>query len=316
MDAEVVRVYVDDIIIGTKTRDAHLGLVLRVLERLREVGLRISREKCEFLKTELSFLGVIVTHNTLTPDPKRVSALSNAPIPKDQTELKRFVGAVQYISRHIPNLGEFLSPISPWLKKGSFKVTPDFERHFRSLKLALADTVSLTMPDPQEGFLLFTDASNVAAGAALWQPLESPKLIACLSHTFSTTERNWSTTERECYAIVWALEKLHNIIKGSEVVVFTDHKALEHLDSTNNAKLSRWRARICEFTVTFHYTAGSSNIVADWLSRLDSDHDQTIDTIAVPAFIAIPPPVSAEDLRSEPPAPEDIPFLTETPNGR
>ncbi|EZG42808.1 putative pol protein [Gregarina niphandrodes] len=162
------------------------------------------------------------------------------------------------------------------------------------------------MPRRGRGFVVMTDASGTGLGGILLQRGENqqPALCACISQAFTETERKWSTTEREAYAIVRSLEKFAGMVQGEPIVVVTDHKALTALDTTEQGKLMRWRMNLCEYDVQFQYVEGNSNLVADWLSRLHPDHDRLLYCRDPPSSIRHAQADSATSGASGSPAPE------------
>ncbi|EZG42820.1 putative retransposons RT-DIRS1: reverse transcriptase family protein, partial [Gregarina niphandrodes] len=313
-----VKIYMDDIIIGTHSISAHTTTLLEVLNRLRKHHFTLARDKLALFQEEVPFLGCVIGHGTIRADPERLRSLASGPLPQTREELRRFLGAAQFVSPHLPGFSIDATPLfalaSP---KGKFVWSTSAIQAYKHIQQSLLHAVAVTMPRPGCGYVLMTDASLVGLGAVLLQQQqEQIKLIACLSHVFSDTERKWSATEREAYAIVWSVEKLHNLISGEAVVVLTDHAALTALDTTGNGKLYRWRLRLSEYDLTFNHIAGASNMMADWLSRLPADHDTTLDRISVPVlYNQLPIPIGPLSLRNAKPSAAELAHLEKSDQG-
>jgi len=151
-----------------------------------------------------------------------------------------------------------------------FKWTDEADRAYSKLKSRLANPPVISFPDFKHCFILHTDASDVACGGILTQVIDGKtRLVAAVSKTFNKVEANWNTSEKECYGILWSIEKLSRILKGTRFVVHTDHYSLTYLDKTafRNSKIARWQLRLSEYDFCLQYIKGQKNNFADWVSR-------------------------------------------------
>lgn len=282
---KICYVYIDDIIIFGETLEKQLNNLEMVLETLRRANFKIQPDKSEWLKSEVEFLGFIVSRNGLQPNLKKVESIRKYPEPSNLKELRAFLGLSGYYRRFIRNYANIAKPLTKYLKgenghrqilKNESKnvkivLDNDGKKSFKLLKELLSSEDVLAFPDFSKPFILTTDASNLAIGAVLSQNFhDGERPITFISKTLSDTEKNYATNEKEMLAIVWALQNLRNFIYGHKVIIYTDHQPLTFTISpkNNNAKLKRWKAFIEEHDHEIHYKPGKSNTVADALSRV------------------------------------------------
>lgn len=281
-------VYLDDIIVFSTSLEEHISRLKGVFDRLRNSNFKIQLEKSEFLKKEVAYLGHIVTPDGVKPNPDKITAIQNYPIPTTQTEIKRFLGLLGYYRRFIQNFAHLTKPLTKCLKKGKKVIhDDDFVKSFETCKSVLSNEPILQYPDFSRPFILTTDASNVALGAVLSQGKIGEDLpVAFASRTLNDSERNYSTIEKELLAIVWATKYFRPYLYGRKFTIMCDHKPLQWIFSLKepNSKLTRWRLRLEEFDYEIHYKKGKCNANADALSRIElnaidgnEEIDQTLD---------------------------------------
>lgn len=280
---EICVVYMDDIIVFSTSLQEHILNIEKVFQRLREANFKIQLDKSEFLKHETAYLGHIVTPQGIKPNPDKVRAIKEFPIPKTTKEIKSFLGLLGYYRKFIPNFSKLTKPLTSCLKKGA-KIdinNPNYIKAFRTCQELLINDPILSYPDFEKDFNVTTDASQYAIGAVLSQgPIGSDKPIAYASRTLNDNEINYSTTEKELLAIVWATKYFRPYIFGRKFNIVTDHKPLKWLMSLKepNTRLQRWRLKLAEFEYNVHYKQGKLNTNADALSRVVINNSET-DTI-------------------------------------
>ena len=265
-------VYLDDVLIVGRNFDEHCKNLIEVLEAIKRAGLRLKPSKCYFAKHEVSFLGFVISENGLSPDPKKLEAIEHFPRPNDLTELRRFLGMASYYRRFVAGFTEIVAPLNKLTQKNvEFNWNEYFERAFKELKEQLMSSPVLAFPDSNREFIIYTDASNVGVGAVLAQSSEEgdEKVISFASKAFSSAEKNWTATEKEAFAVVWALQYFHPYVYGVKIKVFTDHKALEWLRKIKhpNGKLARWILKLEQYEYSIVHRPGSLMQHADALSR-------------------------------------------------
>ena len=267
--------YLDDIIIYSKTFDEHLVHIETVFARLRGAGLKLKMSKCEFLKQEVKYLGYVISANGIKTDPEKVSSIQKLHAPSDVKGVRSFLGMCSYYRRFIPNFSQIAKPLTELTKKNrNFVWTSDCQKAFDTLRKSLTEAPVLAYPDLNKPYKLYTDASNHAIGAALVQETEmGERVIQYLSHQLNETQQRWPIIEKECYAIVYAVQKFRPYLLGAKFTILTDHKPLKHLFTSEmrNAKIQRWAIILSEYGCEdIVYISGRQNVVADGLSRLDA----------------------------------------------
>ncbi|XDV12346.1 hypothetical protein PO909_001044 [Leuciscus waleckii] len=275
-DIPNVQNYLDDIICFGRTQQDHDVALDAVLKRLSEAGLRMNEKKCNFHQSCLRFLGHMVNGNGIQPDEDHLQAIMQAPAPTDVTSLRSFLGMLSWYNKFIPNYATLVEPLRACLRQDSeVEWTDDAQQSFMDVKKCLVDSSALALFNLEMPIIVSTDASDYGLGAILSQvyPDHSEHTVAFASRTLTSAERRYSTVEKEAFACVWAVEKCRTYLWGRRFTLRTDHQALTTLLSTRGAgragmRIARWSARLLCFTYDVVYRAGSSNHVADCLSRL------------------------------------------------
>lgn len=271
-------VYLDDIIIFSTSLDEHIVSIEKVLKKLKEVNLKIQIDKSEFLKKETEFLGHIITTEGIKPNPNKVSVIKNFPIPKTTKEIKQFLGLVGYYRKFIKDFANIAKPMTTYLKKDNrIDVNnKSYIESFNKLKTLIMSDPILKYPNFNKKFVLTTDASNVAIGAVLSQE-NHPLCYA--SRTLNEHETRYSTIEKELLAIIWATKYFRPYLYGRKFLIRTDHKPLQWLANLKepNSKMLRWKIQLEEYNFDIEYLQGKENSVADALSRVQININETED---------------------------------------
>lgn len=268
---QFVFVYLDDIVVVTQTFDKHLEVLREVFNRLMEAGLTVRRDKCQFCRPELKFLGYIVDASGLHCDPEKVAAILNIPSPNNVKEVRRFMGVTSWYRRFIPDCSSILAPLSKLLRKGNrFKWTEECEAAFKRIKGCLATAPVMSCPDFEKPFVIQTDASDYGLGAVLSQSFpDGERAVSFISRSLTSSERKYSTTEKECLAVLWAIEKFRPYVEATHFTVVTDHFALLWLNNLKDpsGRLARWCVKLQQYDFEIVHRRGKDNIVPDALSR-------------------------------------------------
>nr|CAD1820506.1 unnamed protein product [Ananas comosus var. bracteatus] len=259
-------VYFDDILIYSKSIEEHITHLRQVFQILREQKLYANFKKCNFVTNSLVFLGYVVSAEGIKMDPAKVEAIVSWPEPTSLQDIRSFHGLASFYRRFIQGFSTIITPITDCLKGGSFKWTNNAKKSFELLKTRMIEAPLLTLPDFDKVFEVECDASNVGIGVVLSQ---EGKPLAFFSEKLNNSRQNYSTYDKEFYAIVRALEHWRHYLISKEFVLFSDHEALKYIHGQH--KLNRRHAKWVEFlqTYTFHikHKAGKQNQVADALSR-------------------------------------------------
>lgn len=274
-----VVVFVDDILIYTKTVDEHADMVEWVLTRLRDEGYVAHPDKCEFFQREVSFLGHVVNADGIAVQQYKVQAVRDWPVPKDKRAVRGFLGLTGYYRRFIKDYGKLALPLTTLLhEKVKFSWGPAEQQALDALKERLTHAPVMAHPDPNRQYILHTDASGFAVSGVLSQKQDDGKVrpVAYLSKKMSKAETNYSTFDQELLAIVTCIEKWEVYITGTRhrVLVYTDHYALQWIRSCKalTGRQARWLEDIGEADFEVHHIPGRLNGAADALSRR-ADHE-------------------------------------------
>lgn len=265
-----VLVYLDDILIYSKTPDEHLDHLQRVFSLLRQHQLYGKLSKCDFGKDICDFLGHVITSSGIKPDPKKVQAVQDWPVPRDVTELRSFLGLAGYYRRFIKDFSKIALPLtdllSTKLQWTSTTWTSAQDQAFETLKTSLTTAPVVSAPDFSLPFLLKTDASDYAIGAVL---VQGSSVIAYDSRKLNSAERNYPVHERELLAIVSALNTWRHYLLGRRFTIETDNHPTSHIltQPRLSPRQARWLDRLAEFDCEIRYKSGKINTVADALSR-------------------------------------------------
>lgn len=263
-----VLVYLDDILIYSKTPEEHRVHLQQVLDVLREHQLYANRKKCSFAQPEVTYLGHVVSAAGVKVDPRKTAAVAEYPTPCNLSQLRSFLGLATYFRKFIRNFAHMAAPLHRLSRKDEpWHWSPACSSAFDAIKQALTTAPCLAFPDFSQPFEVHTDASLHGIGAVLYQ---NGRPLAFESRRLTPAEVNYATGEQELLAVVHALTVWRCYLEGSpEFRVVTDHKAITYMDSLPT--LSRRQTRWAEFLSRFHFRwdhiAGKSNVVADALSR-------------------------------------------------
>ncbi|KAD6796015.1 hypothetical protein E3N88_06911 [Mikania micrantha] len=262
-----VIVFIDDILIYSKTKEEHEKHLKLVLKILREERLYAKFSKCEFWLKEVQFLGHIVNEYGVHVDPAKIDAVKNWSTPKTPTEIRSFLGLAGYYRRFNSNFSRIAVPLTSLTQKNKpYEWGPKQEEAFQTLKQKLCDAPVLTLPDGNDDFVVYCDASNLGLGCVLMQ---RGKVVAYASRQLKIHEKNYTTHDLELGAVVFALKIWRHYLYGTKCVVFTDHKSLQHILNQKelNMRKRRWVELLNDYDCEIRYHPGKANVVADALSR-------------------------------------------------
>jgi hypothetical protein len=268
-----VVVYLDDILVYSKSEQEHVHHLRTTLMRLREHNLFAKLSKCQFCQPEVEFLGHVISHKGMEMDQHKVSAVREWPVLKSVKDVQQFLGLTGYYRKFIKDYAELALPLYKLLNKGvPFEWEAGQQIAFESLKAAVTDNPVLMLPDRTAPYEMHTDASDFAIGAVLYQkcPMDGTlRPIAFESHKLTPAQSRYATHEKELLAVVHALKVWKMYLVGGPVLVKTDHAALKWFNTQPKLtqRQARWSIAMQENDVQFVYLPGKSNIVADALSR-------------------------------------------------
>ncbi|GJR05993.1 putative nucleotidyltransferase, ribonuclease H [Tanacetum coccineum] len=262
-----VIVFIDDILIYSKTKEDHEVHLRLVLELLRNEKLYAKFSKCEFWLQEVHFLGHVVNQSGIHVDPGKIEAVKNWKAPTTSSEIRSFLGLAGYYCRFIANFSKIAKPLTSLTQKNQkYMWGVEQEEAFQNLKNILCDAPILSLPDGVEDFVVYCDASSQGLGCVLMQ---RNKVIAYASRQLKIYEKIYTTHDLELGAVVFALKTWRHYLYGTRSVIYTDHKSLQHIfDQTElNMRQRRWIELFSDYECEIRYHPGKMNVVDDALSR-------------------------------------------------
>ncbi|XP_055634140.1 uncharacterized protein K02A2.6-like [Toxorhynchites rutilus septentrionalis] len=274
--------YIDDVIVGGETEGEHWQNLNALFQRLKEFGFTVRMEKCSFGRMQIKYLAHMIDQHGIRPDPEKIEAIKSMPAPKDVSEVRSFLGAVNFYEKFVPNMRALRSPMDDLLKAGAkFVWTPQCQRAFDEFKTTLSSDLLLTHYNPKMEIIIPADASSVGLGATISHrfPDGSIKVVQHASRALAAAERNYSQTDREGLAIIYAVTKFHRMVFGRKFLLQTDHQPLLRIFGSKKGipvytanRLQRWALTLLSYDFTIQYVATEKFGNADILSRLISRH--------------------------------------------
>ena len=278
--------YLDDIIIFSQDELQHLEHLEIVFSHLQEAGLKMKCSKCDFFKSEIHYLGHLISPEGISPLPNKLDSIRHMPVPNSAKEIKQFLGLTGYYRKFVPRFADISRPLTTLTKKDAkFEWTSVCQKSFELLKYA----------DTSKPYTLYTDASKFGWAGVLTQPhtttidgksTTTDHPVAFVSGLFRGSQLNWAALMKEAFAIYMSVKKLSFYLTDAQILLRSDHKPLEKflLKNTLNSKVNNWAMELEAFNIQFDYIKGSNNILADTLSRLIAIDPDTPTTPEEPGY--------------------------------
>lgn len=274
-----IKVYLDDILIYSRTLTEHWEHLRLVLERLRIHHLRISPEKCTFATTHLEYLGYQINGTTSQPQQKHITSITTFPVPKTKKSLQGFLGTINWIREYLPDVSRLAIPLTNLLKKDvKYTWSRECQDAFDEIKFLASQPLRLHRPDYKQKFILQTDASLEGLSCVLYQQTDTGEkhIISHASSTLTAAEKRYHINHLECLSIIWAIKKYRYILEDIHFTLRTDSRALlwlqKHKDT--KTKLMRWSLLLQEYHFTVEHCPGKENQLPDYLSRNPDAQEQ------------------------------------------
>ncbi len=265
-------IYIDDILVFSKTPTDHLKHLGDVLQRLDKAGLRIKASKCQLWRAEVEYLGFIAGRQGLRVNPRKLDSIKQFPVPEKVRDVQAFLGLVGYFRIFVKSFANRAEPLHYLLRKTtSWEWTPACQAAFDDLKQCMLKAPILAFPDFSKPFILTTDASGYAIGAVLTQLQQGKeRLIACTSRTLTKSEKNYSNPDRETLAVVNGVEAFKSYLWGNKFTIYTDNSAISAIakqEHSTNRRAIRWYTLLSEYDFDLQHRKANTMQHADALSR-------------------------------------------------
>ena len=272
--------YLDDIIIFSENELQHLEHLETIFSRLKEAGLKMKLSKCNFFKSEIHYLGHLISTEGISQLPNKLDCIQHIPAPRNVKEIKQFLGLTGYYRKFVPRFTDISRPLTTLTKKDKkFKWTPACQKSFDLLKETLCGEPILKYADTSKPYTLYTDASKFGWAGVLTQShttvidgrsTTTDHPVTFVSGLFRGSQLNWATLMKEAVDIYMSVKKLSFYLTDAKILLRSDHKPLEKFlqKNTLNSKVNNWAMELEAFNIQFDYIKGSSNILADTLSCL------------------------------------------------
>jgi len=267
----------DDMLIWGEKEDGsdHDLAFTEFMQTTRANNLKLNYDKIQYKTKSVSFFGERYTTDGHRPADDKVKAILEMKTPTDVAGVQTFMGTIQFLAKYSPRVAELSEPLRQLTcKNTAWNWGPEHEQAFRDLKKEISSAPSLGFYDPSKDLILQTDASTKGLGAVL---LQEGKPIYFASKSLTNSQKNYVAIELEALAVSWAIEKFHHYLYGKHFVLETDHKPLESILNRSLQDAPRRLQRLLMTTLpydkTVKYIKGSTNVLADCLSRSPVDHD-------------------------------------------
>ena len=264
-------VYLDDVVIFSKTAQEHAQRLENILHRFDKANLQLNPDKCVIAQPQVNYLGYVLSEKGVSASPDKVKAVRDYPPPKNVKDVRAFLGLASFYRRLVQDFATTAKPLTELTKKDRpFLWGPSQQKAFESMKDKLCTTPVLAYPNFELPFILTTDASKIAVAAILSQVQNGEERpIAYASRQMNKPEQAYSASEAELLALVWATKYFRCFLYGKQFLVRTDHAALSYLRTfaDANCRLMRWSLRLSEFDFIVEHRPGTKIKHVDALSR-------------------------------------------------
>lgn len=288
--------YLDDIVVSGTSETDHDENVRALFKRIAEFGIRVRLEKCAFKEKCIKFLGFIVDSQGRRPDPEKTKAIEAMPRPNNLSEVESFLGMVSFYGTFVPKMREYRAPLDALKKKNTkFLWTDECEKAFINLKSTVNSGLLLCHYDPKKPIIVAADASEKGLGAVITHkfPNGSEKAICHVSRALTAAEKNYSQTEKEGLAIIFAVRKFHRYIYGRKFTLLTDHKPLlgifgrkQGISAHSANRLQRWCLTLMAYDFDIQFRSTTNFGQADALSRLIPKRQSVEEDVVIAAVEA------------------------------
>jgi hypothetical protein len=267
----ICELYIDDCITYGETEEEFITNLRQVFQRFREYNISINPKKCRLGLDKIEFVSHVISRDGITFSDEKRKKVVDFPLPSTGKKLLGFLGLVNYFRDHLPDMTGKLKDLRKLFRslKGPVEWTPELEQHFYTVRDTVANCPALFFPISDGEVVVMTDASDFGIGAYIFQRVDGQERpIIFLSKALHGAQLNWSTIEKEAYAIFYTLKTHDHLLRDIPFTLKTDHKNLTYINLESSQKVRRWKLFLQDFNFKMEHVAGVDNPVADAFSRL------------------------------------------------
>lgn len=284
--------FLDDLLIGGKTLEEMINNLVAVIVRLNEYNVRVNFEKCQFFVDKVKYLGHEISQHGVQARKEKLQALLKAPKPINISQLRAYLGLVNYYRKFAPNLSNLLAPLYKLTKKDTkFEWCAECEEAFNNSKKLILNDRLLVHYDPNKELAIHCDASPYGVGAILSHIIDGvDRPIMFASSSLTAAQKNYAQLHREALAIIFAVKKFHKYVYGKSFTIYSDHQPLREIFNENkstpvaNGRLQRWAIFLAAYDYKIVYKKGSKLGNADALSRLPLPSENDVNHQSINTF--------------------------------
>lgn len=266
-----ILIYLDDILIPSKTESEGLEILRDVLEILQQHNITLNLSKCKFLQTKINYLGYQIAEGTLTPSPNKQNAIDNFPTPQSVHNVRQFLGLVGHFRKFVPQFSQKSRPLTQLLRKDmTWTWSTSEQKSFDMLRKSLTQSPILNIYDPNSENILCTDASRMGVAGILTQIQDKLEVvIGYFSRHTTPTEQRYHSFELEMLAVVAAVKHFRHYLIGNRFKIITDCSAVKHSMNKKdlNPRIGRWILELQEYNFEIIHKPGTQMSHVDALSR-------------------------------------------------
>ena len=269
--------YIDDLLVFAQTIPVFLENLRSVFIALRLYNITLNPKKCRFGMPSVEYVGHVIDEHGVTFTEEKRGAVLNFPLPQRHKEMLQFLGLVNYFREHLDHMTEETKPLRDMVDMQRYKAskklewTPELQKRYFAVRDKVAACPKLYFPSPDGEIVVMTDASDFGIGCYIYETRKGSTKqwpLRFMSLALTGAQLNWSTIEKECFAIFYTLKKFHNILRDRKFLLRTDHKNLVYLNTKGSQKVERWKMAMQEYDFDIEHVPGVENEIADAFSRL------------------------------------------------
>ena len=269
----ICELYIDDVLVFGVTEDDFILNLKQVFARFRKHKITLNPKKCKLGLSQVEYVGHTISHEGVSFSKEKREKVLTFPLPERSKELMAFLGLVNYFRDHVPDMTNKVRQLRELLenynKKKKLNWTPELEAIYYAVRDEIGNCPALFFVNEHAPIIVMTDASDFGIGAYIYQLIDNKeKPIIFMSKALHGPQKDWSTVEKECYAIFHTFQHYEYLLKDTRFLLRTDHKNLTYINMEGSAKVKRWKLYIQDFNYDIEHVAGLNNPIADAFSRL------------------------------------------------